>query len=258
MNVPASTDSKGRLHQHLMSYNLAEDLVEELVDHTMLVNYGPGATVFLQGSSADLLVWLVRGTAKVYCPLVDGTRVLARLAGPGDLMGQADFLNANGRRRQLFEVQAASRCEVALLTREHILNLLQRLEKADMVRLLEVVNSTWAEVVFWYITLLGLDFRRRFETVLRDLATRFGIKEQRGVLITADLSQLDLAEMIGSSKPMISRLVKEMSATGELIRVAKQYIIGGSAAWLAQDALLPQIATRNGSKRASVSHLRRV
>ena len=59
------------------------------------------------------------------------------------------------------------------------------------------------------MTLLGVSFRERLEIVLTDLINRFGVREKRGILIVPELSQLDLAEMIGSSRPMISRLVPD-------------------------------------------------
>lgn len=240
-------DIKKRLQQRLAQLNLAVELFDELFDQAMVVNYPLGTTVFLQGSSAELLLWLVRGVAKVYCP-IEGERILTRLAGPGDLLGQVNFLNCNGRYRQLFEVHAASKCEVAVVSRECALRVLQKLDKPAVVRLLDTLNTMWSEVLFWYVTLFGLGFRERLEMVLRDLAIRFGAKEKRGTLIIPELSQLDLAEMIGSSRPMISRLVKEMTESGELIRLDKQHIISDQAEWLRRDPLLGMIEQRNGAR----------
>lgn len=247
MTVQVSSDAKERLQQQLVRCNLTSELVEELVDQAMVVSYPAGAIIFLQGTSADLLFWLVRGMVKIYCPQVDGTRVLARLGGPGDLMGQADFINGNGRRRQLFEVRAATKCEVALVTRDHMSRVLQKLDKPDLMRLMEALNSTWASATFWYITLLGLSFRQRLEMVLTDLAGRFGVREKRGIMVTPELSQLDLAEMIGSSRPMISRLVKEMQDSGELLRSNKQCIIAADAPWLKNDPLFGHVDSHNGN-----------
>lgn len=235
---PQTTDEiKRRLEQRLGQFNLDVEQFNDLVGQMMLVNYPAGATIFCQGSSAELLLWLVKGVAKVYCPFEDeGERVLTRLAGPGDLLGQVNFVSNNGH-RQLFEAHAASKCEVAVVSRECAMRVLQRLEKPDMLRFLDSMNVMWSESLFWYVKLLGLSFRSRLELVLGDLSVRFGVREKRGVLIIPEMSQLDLAEMIGSSRPMITRLLKEMSETGELTRHGKQLIISPEAEWLNRKAL---------------------
>ena len=60
---------------------------------------------------------------------------------------------------------------------------------------------------------------------LRTLA-RFGVDDKRGILIILELSQEDLAEMIGSSRPMVSKLVGDMVEEGLLARSEQhQYIL---------------------------------
>jgi CRP/FNR family cyclic AMP-dependent transcriptional regulator len=246
VTLQPTDEIKKRLQQHLDKHNLPPDLFDELVDQAIVVNYQAGTSVFLQGSSAEMLLLLVKGIAKVYCP-VEGERILARLAGPGDILGQVNFLNGNGH-RQLFEVHAATKCEVAVVGRESALRVLQKLDKTDLLRLLDAFNIIWSENLFWFVTLLGVSFRERLEIVLTDLINRFGVKEKRGMLIVPELSQLDLAEMIGSSRPMISRLVKDMTESGELIRHDKQHIISDGVEWLRKNALQGIFETnRNGN-----------
>lgn len=104
------------------------------------------------------------------------------------------------------------------------------------------------------MTLLGVSFRERLEIVLTDLINRFGVREKRGILIVPELSQLDLAEMIGSSRPMISRLVKDMTESGELIRHDKQHIIADGVEWLRKNALQGIFEThRDGNGRPGIS-----
>jgi len=61
--------------------------------------------------------------------------------------------------------------------------------------------------------------------VLKDLANRFGVEDSRGTLLITDLLHAKLAEMIGSSRPMITRLINEMVDQGVLARRGKQYVL---------------------------------
>jgi len=247
VGLQTAQESKSRLQQNLAQHGIAADLFEELFGQAMMVNYPVGTVVFLQGSSGEFLLWLVKGFAKVYCP-VESERILTRLAGPGDILGHVNFLNGNGH-RQLFEVHAASKCEVAVVSREFAHRVLQKLDKQEILRLLDSLNIMWSETLFRYVALLGLSFRARLEVVLSDLAARFGVREKRGVLIIPKLSQLDLAEMIGSSRPMISRLIKEMTDSGELIRLDQQHIISDQAEWLGRNVYQAVVEPRRpGSK----------
>jgi hypothetical protein len=61
--------------------------------------------------------------------------------------------------------------------------------------------------------------------VLSDLGRRVGVPDNRGTLIIPELSQADLAEMIASSRPLVSRLLNEMEERGLVQRSGKQYLL---------------------------------
>jgi CRP/FNR family cyclic AMP-dependent transcriptional regulator len=204
-------------------------LIEELLRKHTRVTYSKGAIIFLEGSPADVTFYVLNGLIRLHCPRGDGNRIFIRLAGPGDFIGHFDFMNSEGRRTQIFEAQAFTRCTIALLTREHLRQLAEKADSATLVRVLEQINTAWSSVAHWYATFLGLSFRGRLEAVLRDLGTRLGAKEKAGVLLCPELSQSDLAEMIQSSRPMVSRLISQMTDEGILGRRGRHYIlIGGS------------------------------
>ena len=95
--------------------------MNEIIGHHTLVNYNKGLMIFLQGSPADLLFWVFIGLVKVYSSRSDGTRIMVKLASPGDLIGHVDYIDSRGRRAQVFEVEALTKCSVALFTREHVI-----------------------------------------------------------------------------------------------------------------------------------------
>src|SRR5258708_18491520 len=65
----------------------------------------------------------------------------------------------------------------------------------------------------------------RLEVGLKELGARFGVRGTRGVLLMPELAHADLADMIGSSRPMVSRLIAEMTEEGLLLRQGKQFIL---------------------------------
>ena len=70
-----------------------------------------------------------------------------------------------------------------------------------------------------------MSLRKRLEIVLAELAERFGVPDSRGTLLMPELAQEELAEMIGSSRPMVSKLLTEMTERGMLIREGRRHIL---------------------------------
>jgi CRP-like cAMP-binding protein len=227
--MSSSTNYEGTSHQRLQAQErlkcyLPQAAMDELLKHHTRLDYPKDAPIFLQGAPADVTFYVLNGIVKVYCPKGDGDRVLLQLAGPGDILGYIDSLGSE-RRTQVFEAQALTRCTLALLTREHLRKSAEMLERDSLVRAIELINTAWSAVARWYAVFLGLSFQERLEAVFRELATRFGVKEKRGILLLPELSHMDFAEMIQSSRPMVSRLIGQMIDEGLLGRRGRQYIV---------------------------------
>ncbi len=221
-------DAQHRLHSQLVRF-LPRELADELIRHHTSVTYAKDSIIFLQGSPADLMFWIMSGLVKLYCPRSDGDRTLVRLCGPGDVLGYADFIDADNRHLQAFEAQALTKCTIALFTREHAVTMLEKLDQQTLLRLIVQLNTAWSSVAFWFAEILGYSFRQRLDATLKDLATRFGIEDKRGMLLPMKLSHADLAEMINGSRPMVTRLISEMIQEQSLYRDGKRYIVRNTA-----------------------------
>ena len=242
-----------RLQETLDSHGLCADLAGEIEDHLTPVTYEKGVVIFLRGSPADLLFWLVKGFAKLYLPHNDGRRTLVDLARPGDFLGFVNDEDSKGR-RQLLEAQALTKCSVGLFTREHLMQLLNKLDHQMAIRLLEQLNAAWSTMFERYIAFIGSSFRVRLEMVLNRLGARVGIEDRRGTLLVPELSHEDLAEMIGSSRPMVSKLIGDMTQEGLLARGEKRHFIlcaKARSSTAPSDALQPSVRPNGVSKQAA-------
>jgi CRP-like cAMP-binding protein len=61
--------------------------------------------------------------------------------------------------------------------------------------------------------------------VLSDLAERAGVSDSEGIILIPEVLHEDLAEMIGCSRPMVSRLIAQMVESGLLTRRGRQYVL---------------------------------
>src|SRR5712692_10209330 len=171
--IDTANDEKSSLEVRHGDLGVPGKFVDEIIGHHTVVNYNKGSMVFLQGSPADVMFWVLAGLVKVYCPRPDGTRILVKLAGPGDFIGHVDYIDSSGRRSQVFEVEALTKCSVALFTREHVIKLLQSLDHAALLQMIERLNTAWSSMAQWFGTFLGMSFRERLEAVRRELGAKF-------------------------------------------------------------------------------------
>jgi CRP-like cAMP-binding protein len=228
MNGQVSSSAQERLFDRLSSLGISRETVAALLERHTLVRYPKGATLFSKGSPADVVFVVLSGIIKVQCARAPGETIVVELAGPGDLVGYADFADPCGERSQIFEARALTNCCVALITRHHIAEVLKTLEPDAVLRLAETLNSMWSSVAYRYANFLGMSLRKRLEMVFAELAQRFGVPDSRGILLTPELAQEELAEMIGSSRPMVSKLLTEMARQGMLLREGKRHVLLGS------------------------------
>ena len=217
-------DAQHRLHSQLLQF-LPKELADEVIRHHTSVTYAKDSIIFLQGSPADLMFWIMSGLVKLYCPRPDGNRTLVRLCGPGDVLGYADLIDPDHRHLQAFEAQALTKCTIALFTRQHALTMMEKLDQPTLLRLMAELNTAWSSIAFWFAEILGYSFRQRLAATLKDLAARFGVEDTRGTLLPMKLSHGDLAEMINGSRPMVTKLIGEMIEEHTLDREGKRYIV---------------------------------
>jgi len=262
------------LRTGLSRLNLPLDLVDELIERHIAVVFEKGAMAFCEGNTDGMIACILNGYVKVYCPVGDGNRTLVRLAGPGEIIGYSDYVDEKGRNARMFEVQVATKCTLALFSRDHVFRLLADLPQENLVSILAALNTFWSENLRFFTTLLNLPFWDRLTIVLSDLAKRAGVRDSQGIILIPEVFHEDLAEMIGCSRPMVSRLIAQMIESGLLARRAKQYVLlnkwdfgeenrnshrpvssnGGVASGRAMPSTLPRISSNgNGSGNIGIA-----
>jgi len=216
-----------KLKTKLISHGLPETVVNELIEHNTPVNYPRGSMIFLQGAPTDLIYWVSSGLVDILCPEPEGGQIQTSLLGPGDIFGFVEFSDFKGNPAQAFQSRARTPVQLGLITRDRVCKVLSRLDPPLLVHLLAEIAAVWGSFTHWCARFLGMNYSERLDTVLRDLAKKLGVRESRGTLLIPEFGHADFAEMIGSSRPMVSRLIAEMIANKRLAYDGKHYIVIG-------------------------------
>src|SRR5882762_10617759 len=172
-----------KLKIKLTSHGLPETVGNELIEHHTQVNYPRGSMIFLQGAPTDLIYWVSSGLVDILCPEPEGGQIQTSLLGPGDIFGFVEFSDFKGNPAQAFQSRARTQVQLGLITRDRVCKVLSRLDSPLLVHLLGEITAVWGSFTDYQARYLGMNFSERMETVLRDLAHKFGVKDSRGILL---------------------------------------------------------------------------
>jgi CRP/FNR family cyclic AMP-dependent transcriptional regulator len=214
-----------RIHRRFVEWGVPESHAAKFLENYSMASFRKGALICKRGSPSDLLYWVCDGLVDILYPLDSGGKMSFRLSGPGDVLGPLNLLDASGHLTHAFEVRARTDCRVAFVTNERVRSSLIKLEPATLIELLKRVLVSWAEHAQHSTNFLAMGFQRRLQSIIADLASRFGVEEPHGVLLPINLGHQDLAAMIGSSRPIVTQLLAKMRRAGKIDQRGKYYIL---------------------------------
>ena len=169
-----------------------------------------GEVLFNEGDSGDRLYILLTGKVKLGHTSVDGRENLLAVLGPGEVVGELTLFDPGPRSTT---ATAVATTELLALEHNQLMGFIDShptLAK-DMLRALAVrlrrTNIALADLVF-------SDVPGRVAKALLDLAERFGAPTGDGMHVPHDLTQEELAQLVGASRETINKSLAEFVSRG--------------------------------------------
>jgi CRP/FNR family transcriptional regulator len=211
------------------------DAAAELARRAHTVLYQKRSTIFHANEAADLIYILLSGEAKLEFN-TGRARLLVSLAHSGQMLGvfapNAKPLPGT-HYEQLLTARALSPCKVAIIPSACVTDALYRLPAEQLVRVLERSREQWTQLCCRLLTFLTMGVRLRLTHAIGEIAEAFGVANEGGRLITLRLSHEDFAALVGASRPMVSKHLKELVSDGVISKHRGRYVLllpGPSAA----------------------------
>ena len=185
--------------------NLDDDVLRQIAARGRIRKFQKNAVIIQEGDSGDSLYVILSGRVKVYASDEDGREVIIEIFGPGEYVGEM-VLDGGPRSASVMTLEPST---FSVLTRtelrEHIaqhpdfaIYLISRLIK----RTRNATNNIK--------TLALMDVYGRVARFLLSLAV-----ERDGKLVVPEkFTHQDIAERVGSSREMITRIFKDLSSGG--------------------------------------------
>ncbi|ACQ78870.1 transcriptional regulator, Crp/Fnr family [Beutenbergia cavernae DSM 12333] len=190
--------------------DLDDDTVAALRAAMDEVTVRRGEVLFREGEPGDRLFVIASGKVKLGHTAPDGRENLLAILGPGEIVGELSLYDPGARTATATALAPSNLLEldnpdlVALLedhpslARQLLRSLAQRLRRT---------NNALADLVF-------SDVPGRVAKALLDLSHRFGRPVPGGIRVPHDLTQEELAQLVGASRETVNKSLAEFSARG--------------------------------------------
>jgi CRP/FNR family transcriptional regulator, cyclic AMP receptor protein len=184
--------------------------VAALTEYLHPVEFPRGYSVFAEGEPGDRLYIIVSGKVKLGRRSSDGRQNILAVMGPSDMFGELSIFDPGPRTSSattITKVRAVSMDRDALKAwitdRPEIAEQLLRV----LARRLRRTNDNIADLIF-------TDVPGRVAKQLLLLAQRFGTPEGAALHVTHDLTQLELAQLVGSSRETVNKALVDFAQRG--------------------------------------------
>ena len=198
--------------------------VAALTKQLQPVDFPRGHTVFAEGDPGDRLYIAISGKVKIGRRSPDGHENLLTIMGPSDMFGELSIFDPGPRTSSattITEVRAVSMDRDALRAwiadRPAIAEQLLRV----LARRLRRTNDNLADMIF-------TDVPGRVAKQLLLLAQRFGTREGEAMRVTHDLTQEEIAQLVGASRETVNKALADFARRGWIRLEGKSVLIADS------------------------------
>ncbi|WIM67934.1 CRP-like cAMP-activated global transcriptional regulator GlxR [Corynebacterium breve] len=195
--------------------------VQNLTKDMESVRFPRGATIFDEGEPGDRLYIIISGKVKLARHASDGRENLLSVMGPSDMFGELSIFDPGPRTSSavcVTEVQAAT-MNSDLLKKwidEHP-SISQQLLRV-LARRLRRTNASLADLIF-------TDVPGRVAKTLLQLANRFGQQEGGALRVNHDLTQEEIAQLVGASRETVNKALATFAHRGWIRLEGKSVLI---------------------------------
>ncbi len=171
-----------------------------------------GDVIFAEGEPGDRLYVVIDGKVKLGHASGDGRESLLAVLGPGEMFGELSLFDPGARTAT---ATALTEATVAGLGRPALRPWLTgRPEVAEtlltaLAQRLRRTNDAMADLVF-------TDVPGRVAKALLDLGGKFGESSPEGLAVTHDLTQEELAQLVGASRETVNKALADFASRGWL------------------------------------------
>jgi len=188
---------------------LDESELQRLSQVAMRRRAGRNEQVVRAGEDAESLIVLLTGRAKVTNFDEEGREIILAWLGPGEFFGEMGLIDGSPRSASVVAVEP---CELLTIGKTEFQRCMQENFQVAQ-KLMQILVSRLREADRNIESLALLDVYGRVARLLLDLSE----EEDGKRLVRQKISKQDMARMIGASREMVSKVMRDLEVGGYII-----------------------------------------
>lgn len=191
--------------------------IDAISRHGIKRVFKKNSVIITEGDSSDSLYVIKTGKVKVFASDESSKEVILNIQGPGEYFGELSLIDDTPRSASVMTTEDSTLILVTRVMFEK--HLIENPELA--IKLIRFLAQRIKSLTMNVKNLALLDVYGRVAKTLLDLAVN-----QNNRLITVErLTHQDIADRVGSSREMVSRIIKDLVDGGYVEVEGKRYII---------------------------------
>jgi CRP/FNR family transcriptional regulator len=192
-----------------------------LRQHVRTLSMHRGERLFAEGDIGDQVYFVIEGKVKLTRAAPDGRENMISVHGPGDMFGELAMFDPTYRTASATVVTDA---RLVMLAHDDLRKSLDT-RPAVAMHLLKALAQRLRRITEINANLVFTDVPGRVAKALLELADKFGVPTQDGLQVNHDLTQEELAQLVGASRETVNKALADFAARGWIALSAKSVLL---------------------------------
>ncbi|RSX53436.1 Crp/Fnr family transcriptional regulator [Bifidobacterium goeldii] len=216
-------DENELLHTALFK-RVSPQQASELLPYLQRATFDKGDYIFREGDTDHRMYLLERGRVKLMRESNDRRVQLLSIHAHGEVLGEIPVFDPNGGPRTASAVSMTHGTHVAWLEHDALFSWLSEYPNVA-IDMLQVLARRMRENNERISDLVFMDVPARLAKTLLNLGARFGEPVEAGLKVPHDLTQEELAQLVGSSRETVNKALMDFANRHWIAREGRSIII---------------------------------
>lgn len=204
-----ATELRELLRRASLFAGLDDAALASLAGHLRRRTFRRDTMIFHKDQAGDALYIVESGRVRLFVPAEGGEELTVDIAGPGEVFGELALLDGRPRSASAEAVDDTVAYTIDRETFKQALATTPGLAAA----LIELLSARLRHVTAYAESLAFMDVHSRVARALLELADRYGVAGD-GIEIDLDLTQAELATMVGATRERVNRALAVFRSQG--------------------------------------------
>lgn len=198
----------------------------ETIEHLVVrKHFSKGQVVLFEEDTSNYMYIIFSGKVRVVQHSSEGKERILAMHKRGDYFGELALFDGKTAPATVIAIEES---EIGLLSKSDFDRFVLNNEKV-LFQLLSILCMRLRESWVMLKIMSFADAEQRIRAVLKNMSKLYGVKDQRGVLVTLKLTHKDIASYASVSRETVTRLISKLTKDGEIEILDNRYILIKSA-----------------------------